>query len=152
MTSISYDDVFEFFLGYINDYNIISMSKNDAYEIFTEFLHKTVAKPYVRKLFVSISLNDNRETINYQLKIQSDNDFVVDLLAKGMVIEWLQKQIKSPDHLHQFFGGKEQKWFSQATHLAELRGLLKDAKSEFRRLINSYTYINNSYLGETSET
>ena len=152
MTSISYDNIFDYFLGYINDYNIISMSKDDAYIIFDEYLHKTVAKPYVKKLFTSITLDDDEEIVSCELKTSPDDEFVTDLLAKGMVVEWLQKQIKSPDHLYQFFGGKEQKWFSQATHLAELKGLLKDAKNEFRRIINNYTYINNSYLGETSGT
>lgn len=152
MTSISYDNIYDYFLGYINDYNIISMSKDDAYIILNEYLHKTVAKPYVKKLFISITLDDDDEIVSCELKIAADDEFITDLLAKGMVVEWLQKQIKSPDHLHQFFGGKEQKWFSQATHLAELRGLLKDAKNELRRTINNFTYINNSYLGETSGT
>jgi hypothetical protein len=44
------------------------------------------------------------------------------------------------------YGGKEQKFYSQAQQLSELKDLLSTTKSEQRRIICDHGYVNNSYL------
>ena len=148
MTSISYDDIFSYFLGEINDIELVSLEISSAYSVMCEYLHKAIAKPYVRKLFSCIEFDDEILTLNYETKRKINNDFILDIIAKGMVVEWLQRQVKNRTNIAQFLGGKEQKMFSQAQHISELRALLKDTKLEQRNLINNYGYINNSYIGE----
>lgn len=150
MTSLAYDSIFSQFLGYISDYDIASLDFSDANEFMSECLHKALAKPYIRRLFSSSSLDDEIQMFQFEMKYvvepSADLDFVQDILSKGMVIEWLQPQVKSKNLTAQIFTGKEQKFFSQANHLSELRNLLEDAQLEQRKLIRDRGYINNLYL------
>jgi hypothetical protein len=47
-----------------------------------------------------------------------------------------------------FIGGKEEKFFSQANHIAELRALREDVRLEMKRLHSYGTYVNNSYFND----
>jgi hypothetical protein len=76
----------------------------------------------------------------------ADRDFVVNLLAKGMIVEWIQPQVNKTSLTAQFFGGKEQKYYSQSQHLAEMQSLLKTARLDMRRMITERDFIYNSYL------
>ena len=152
-TSIEYESIFSSFLGYIDDYELASYTETSAYELMGEYLHKTVAEPYVRRLFSSISLDDDEEVVNFEMSYvvdeESDSDFVETILSKGMVVKWLEPQVKSKLLTAQMFAGKESKWYSQQAHLAELRNLLTDVKADMRGQIRDRGYIYNSYLEES---
>ena len=113
MTSVSYQVIFENFLGNINDPELISLSTSDAYNIMSEYLHKAVADHYVRHLFSSATLDDETQQFNFEMDYviddETDREFVITALGKWMAYEWLQKQAKSLLLTSQFFGGKEQK-------------------------------------------
>lgn len=148
--TLSYDEIFSNFLGYVSDYDIASMSNQDANDIMTEWLHKSCANPYLRRLFSKSILDDNIQTFTYEMDYiteeNADNDFVINVLAKSMIVEWLTPLVRNKVNISQMFGGKEAKWFSQAQHISELRGLLEDTQLEVRRLIRDRGYIWNSYL------
>lgn len=149
--TLSYDDVFSSFLGYVTDYNIASMNMSDAYEMMTEWLHKACSKPYLRRLFSELSFEDDIQVLTFEMEYEKDEnmdkDFTLEILSKGMVIEWVQPQVKSKLLTSQFFGGKEQRWFAQANQLDQLRGLLEDTILEQRKMVRDRGYIYNSYLG-----
>ena len=151
MSSLQYNSIFEKFLGNITDYDFVSLSISDSYELMTEYLHKSLAETYVNRLFSSYELDDEINTLTYEMKqsISEDNDaeFISSALAKWMVYEWLHKQVRSITNTAQFFGGAEQKFYAQANHLSELRGLMDDAYKEARFFIQDRGYIKNSYLG-----
>jgi hypothetical protein len=44
------------------------------------------------------------------------------------------------------FGGKEEKFYAQANHLAGLKALRDGTRTEARKLMRDYTYANNSYF------
>lgn len=150
MTSISYDDVFDKFLGNVSDIELTSLDESDAYALMGEWLHKALSEPYVRRLFSSITLDDDVQTITFEMKLKTDDiadtDFVTSALSKWMVYEWLHKQVKSRTNVAQMFAGKEQKFYSQASHIEELRGLHDDAYKEARHFIMDRGWINNTYL------
>lgn len=148
--TLSYEDIFSDFLGYVTDYNIASSSTQDVYEMMREWLKKAIFKPYVRRLFSSVELDNEIQILTYEMDYkvddETDKDFIIDVLAKGMVIEWLQPQVKNKLLTQQFFGTKEQKFYAQSNQLSELRGLLEDVTVEQRKMIRDRGYINNSYL------
>lgn len=148
--TLEYDDIFSYFLGNVSDYQIASLNMNEAYELMVEYLEKTVAQPYIRRLFSSVLLDTDIHTLvfemNYVVEESADKDFVKSVLAKGMVVEWLRPQVRNRLNNAQMFAGKEQKFYSQSQHLSELRALLEDTDIEVRRLIRDRGYINNSYL------
>lgn len=153
MASLSYDEIFSDFLGSVTDYNLISMEQEDAYSLMTEYLHKSLSQSYIRRLFSSVELDDSSEEFTFEMSYtvddDSDIDFTKNILSKGMVIEWLKPQVRSKLNIAQMFGGKETKWFSQSSHLAELRGMLEDTELELRKSIRDRGYIYNSYLEES---
>ena len=150
MASLSYDEIFSDFLGSVTDYDLASVNIDDMYGLMTEYLHKTLSQSYVRRLFSSVSFDDIVQMFSFEMVNSVDDaadlDFTRYILSKGMVIEWLKPQVRSKVNIAQFFGGKEQKWFSQAQHLSELRGLLEDTQLEMRKAIRDRGYIYNPYL------
>lgn len=149
MTS-DYENIYSCFLSKITDYSFLSLPEDDIYDFMRGWMHSTTARPYIRRLFSSIQLDDEIQLLTFELTDpvddDSDLDFTVEILARGMVIAWLEPQVKSVINISQMFGGKEQKFYAQANHLNELKGLLKEAKTELRKMIRDHGYINNSYL------
>lgn len=150
--TLNYEDIYSSFLGYIDDYDLASMTEEDAYEDMYEKMKKALAKPYVRQLFSSIQHNVGDQTVEIIMKNPTDDeqdaDFVTDIIAKGMAVEWAEPIVKSKVNTSQVFGTKESKFYSQAQNLAELRNLLKDTRNDQRRLIGERGFIYNPYLDE----
>lgn len=113
MTSIDYETIFSSFLGSITDYDFAQLSMSESFSLMTEYLHTALAESYLRRVFSSVSLDDDAQTLSYELKYVvdeiGDNDFIISLIAKWMVYEWLHKEVRSKNLTSQFFGTKEQK-------------------------------------------
>ena len=116
------------------------------------WLHSVASLPYVRVKFKTFSLNDEVLKMNWELKNSIDDNsdelFVIEVFAQGMIIQWLEPKVKSILNVKQFFGCKEEKFYSQANHLNELRSLLSDANISLRKLLRDHGYIINSYISE----
>ena len=110
---LSYSTLFSRVLNKINDQKELSLDENDLLEIYTERLHSVVGKPRIRRLFSSLSLDDEIQemtfTLNNSVDEYSDTDFVLEVLSLGMTIEWLQPQVDSVIHTSVMIGGKEEK-------------------------------------------
>lgn len=152
MASITYSEIYKAFLGNITDYKLASLGEEDARTLMQEYLHKSLYEPYVRRLFSSLSVDDEAQTLTYTMKHgtdeQSDKEFVINAIAKWMVYEWLHAQVNTTTLTEQMiFSSKEKSYYSQANHLSELRALQNDAFKEARGFIMDRGYISNSYLG-----
>lgn len=156
MVSINYDSIFSYFLGNMTDYGLAQADATNVNLQMTEWLHKTCSKPYLKNLFTTLTLSDDIQTVSFEMQNPTDKDnesedveFVCDVMAKGMLVEWLRPQVNTHEAIKQFFGGSEQKYYSQANHLSELRSLYKDIKEEFDTMIRDRGAIHNSYLEGT---
>lgn len=150
MTSVSYETIFKLFLGSITDYKLVSLSDEDAETIMTEYLHKALAASYLSRLFSSMELDDGMKQLTFAMAYDSgkdETDFVCNAIAKWMVYEWIHNQVNSTVNTAQFFGGSEQKYYSQQAHLSELRNLEDSLYKEARGVVMDRGWIHNSYLG-----
>lgn len=150
MASVKYETIFSLFLGSITDYKLASLNEEDANTVMTEYFHKALAASYLSRIFSTMSTDDENRTFFYELKYKTDmdeTDFVCNAIAKWMVYEWLHNQVRSVVNTAQFFGGSEQKYYSQSAHIGELRALQDDAYKEARSFVMDRGWINNSYLG-----
>lgn len=150
MTSVSYETIFKLFLGSITDYKLVSLSDEDAEIIMTEYLHKALSATYLSRLFSSMTLDDEMKQLNYTMAYDSgkdETDFVCNAIAKWMVYEWYHNQVNSVINSAQFFGGSEQKFYSQQAHSSELRALEESSYKEARGFVMDRGWIYNSYLG-----
>lgn len=152
MTSINYDEIYSYFLGNITDYSLASLEITDAEELMNEYLHKSISEPYIRRLYSSISLNDELKILSFEINNaindDFDYDFTINVLSKEMVCEWLKPYVRKTTLINQHItSSRESKFFSQSQHLSELRSLLEDTEIEVRKLIRDRGYLYNSYLG-----
>ena len=148
---LSYSTLFSRVLNKINDPKELSLDENDLLEIYTERLHSVVGKPRVRRLFSSISLDDEIQemtfTLNNSVDEESDKDFVLEILSLGMAIEWLQPQVDSVIHTSVMIGGKEEK--KLLGNHKNMIDRLDSMKKEQNKMIRDYGYMYNSYIKES---
>ena len=148
---LSYSTLFSRVLNKINDPKELSLDENDLLEIYTERLHSVVGKPRVRRLFSSLSLDDEIQemtfTLNNSVDEESDTDFVLEILSLGMAIEWLQPQVDSVIHTSVMIGGKEEKKLLD-NHKNRI-DRLDSMKKEQNKMIRDYGYMYNSYIKES---
>ena len=148
---LSYSTLFSRVLNKINDPKELSLDENDLLEIYTERLHSVVGKPRVRRLFSSLSLDDEIQemtfTLNNSVDEESDKDFVLEILSLGMAIEWLQPQVDSVIHTSVMIGGKEEK--KMLDNHKNMIDRLDSMKKEQNKMIRDYGYMYNSYIKES---
>ena len=148
---LSYSTLFSRVLNKINDQKELSLDENDLLEIYTERLHSVVGKPRVRRLFSSLSLDDEIQemtfTLNNSVDEESDKDFVLEILSLGMAIEWLQPQVDSVIHTSVMIGGKEEK--KLLDNHKNMIERLDSMKKEQNKMIRDFGYMYNSYIKES---
>ena len=148
---LSYSTLFSRVLNKINDQKELSLDENDLLEIYTERLHSVVGKPRVRRLFSSLSLDDEIQEmtfiLNNSVDEESDKDFVLEILSLGMAIEWLQPQVDSIIHTSVMIGGKEEK--KLLDNHKNMIERLDSMKKEQNKMIRDYGYMYNSYIKES---
>ena len=103
-----------------------------------DWLHKAVVSARTSS---DLSRDNENEVFNNDL-----SDLDIELLALGMKLAWLDQALGSTELTLQFIGGKEEKYYSQANHISELRALREDTKLEMQKLHSYNTYTNNSYF------
>lgn len=152
MTS-EYEDIYSRFYLRVEDFKLAELGQRLAEEMMNGWMHSTLSKPYVRRLFSEMEIDDDNEQLNYDLKYQvsdeEDRDFVEELIVLGMVEAWLEPKYHTVLNTAQMFTNSEQKFYSQANHMTELREMYSQAKNDLRKLIRDRGYIYNSYLGES---
>lgn len=150
MASLNYSNIHSRLFSKIEAYDFIELPEEELNDFLCNWLHSSSANPYVRRLFSTFSLDDELQEISYEMKYSvddfSDAEFVTEVLTLGVALAWLEPKINSINNINQFFGSKDEKWFSQASHLSELRGLRDDFRKQQRRMIADRGYAWNSYL------
>lgn len=150
MSSLSYDEIFSNFLGNITDPVLAGQSENLANEIMVECLHKAISAVYVRRLFSSIVLDDDIQTVTFTMKKSveesADVDFVSTMLGKSMALQWVIPQVQSKVNIAQMFTGSTKRFFSQKEHLSELRNLKSDMEKDLQFYILTRGSFYNGYV------
>ncbi len=152
MTS-AYEDIYSRFYLRVEDYNIVGLEEKIVKQMMNGWMKSTLSKPYVRRLFDTLTIDDDVEEIEYTLKfpVSDDEDqaFVEEAVVLGMIENWLEPRYHSTLNTSQFFSNSEQKFYSQANHMAELKEMYHKAQNDLRKLIRDRGYIYNSYVTET---
>ena len=148
---MTYEDIFSRFYLKETDPGLFKLTKEDAYEKMYGWLHSVAGTPYVRRCFSTLTLDDELCELTFQLKNSKDEasneDFVKEVFAQGMVICWMRPQIEKNINLATVIGGKEEKTMlnNYKPNIARLESLEKNLK----KFIRDYGYFNNDYIGES---
>lgn len=153
MTS-SYNDIYSRFLIKIKDYEFAGLPEPNATEQMLEWLRSALSQPYIYRIFElnTFSADDEIAEIQYTLTKSvndyQDRNFVEELLAYQMVVEWVASKLNTTTLLHQMVtNSKESKFYAQQAHIDQLRALLADSENKVRSMLRDRGYIYNSYLG-----
>ena len=134
-----YEKVYDRFLNRITDFNLGDLDDYTLNEMLKGWLCSAIVN--VR---TSSDLSARDDEIEVFANDLLDRD--IELLAMGMTMAWIDQYLNSTENVLQFIGGKEEKYYSQANHIAELRAMREDLRLEMKRLHSYGTYTNNSYF------
>ena len=150
--TLQYEDIFSMFLSKITDYSFLEYDENFVRGQMVSWLHSSSSSPRLRAKFSEFTLSDEDAVLSFALKNsngeQSDCGFVADILARAMVIAWLEPEVKNVLLTKQLLTGSEEKFYAQANHISQLEQMLATAKIEFKNILRDYGYLNNSYIKE----
>ena len=134
-----YEKVYGRFLNRTTDFNLGELDDYTLNEMLKGWLHSAIVN--ARTSTNLSTRDDENEVFNNDL-----TDLDIELLAMGMTLAWIDQYLNSTENVLQFIGGKEEKYYSQANHIAELRALREDTRLEMKRLHSYGTYTNSSYF------
>ena len=137
----SYEEIYNLAANKITDPEIALLLPEDIEELFYGYLISAI--PKFRKCKNDLSNRDD-ELRQFNVDLL---DVEKEILAILVVREWLQPQLYSALLTKQVFSDKEQKYYSQSSHLSELRALDETLKIEAQKLSRDYTYGSSEYLG-----
>lgn len=135
-----YSTLYEKCLSKIEDPTLAMLPEEDLENMLHGYLMSAIAKH--RKCEHDLSDRDDElKQFNFDL-----SDLEIEILSILMVREWISVQLHSVVNVMQVFGGKEEKWFSQASHIKELREMDDRLRLEAQQLSRDYSYIDNDYF------
>ena len=134
----SYSTVYDRFLNTTTDFDLAELDDNTLSDMMKGWLHSATVRVRTSS---DLSRDDGNEVFNNDL-----SDLDIELLAIGMRLSWLDQRINSTEYTNLFVGGKEEKFYSPSSQLAELRNLRADTLREMQQLYTYNTYANNSYF------
>ena len=134
----SYETVYGRFLNSTTDFNLADLDDHTLNEMLKDWLHSAIVKTRTSN---DLTRDDEVEAFKNDL-----GDLDIELLAMGMKLAWLDQRINSTQYTNLFVGGKEEKFYSPSSQLAELRALRADTLREMQQLYTYSTYNNNSYF------
>lgn len=135
----SYENVYGRFLNTTTDFNLAELDDNTLRMMMKDWLHSAMVKVRTSS---DLSHDDENEVFNNDL-----SDMDIELLAMGMRLCWLDQKINSTEYTSLFVAGKEEKFYSPSSQLAELRAQRADTLREIQQLYTYNTYVNNDYFG-----
>jgi hypothetical protein len=134
-----YEKVYGRFLNLTTDFNLAELDDHTLNEMLKDWLHSAIVK--TRTTSNLAARDDENEAFDNDL-----DDMDVELIAMGMRLAWLDQRINSTEYTNLFIGGKEEKFYSPSSQLAELRALRADTLREMQQLYTYSTYNNNSFF------
>lgn len=145
---MTYDEIFSSFYPLITDKDFFNLPEDYAYNLMTRWLHAAISDSRIRKIFSTITLDDEIMECNYALKDSidkdSDKDFVLSVFSQYMVIQWLRPKVDSQINIARMIGGKEEKNL-QANYKPSMERL-DTLENNLKKFIRDHNTEYNSYL------
>lgn len=149
MASIDYNTIYSRFYTKVEAYDFLNLDDTTVNDFLCNWLHSTLSEPYIRQLFSSVVFDDDVMRLSYEMTFDQgeelDQEFVIELLALGMAIKWIEPKMKSVLNTSNFYGSKEERTYSPASHLKQLQETFSSMKKDQRRMIADRGYIRNAY-------
>ena len=150
MITVEFEEVYSIFFDKVEAYDFLELDDSEIGDMLIRYLKSSFTNPFVRQLFSTLEVDEDSESFDFEMSYviddSSDKEFVVEVMALGLCIKWLTPKVNSLIGMNQTYGSKEEKFFSEASHKAEMRNLLNLWKKEQLKLIRDRGYVWNEYL------
>ena len=125
------EEIYGMFLSSITDYSIPLMSNDDFEEEMLVLLKKSIARFRFKK---DIAIDELMGEFTRELTDEEKN-----ILALGMVSEWVKPKIYSVEVMKMKMNSKDYQLFSESNHIDKLRNIKKEADAEFDYYMDIYS-------------
>lgn len=136
----SYEKLYNRALAQITDPLLAQLPEEDLYNMLHDWLMDAIVEPVMGDYDFS-KRDDELMQFNFDISERDQK-----ILSIHMVRSWLAPQVRSVTLTSQVFGGKEEKFFSQSSHLSEMRALDADLQRQADLLFCRGTYLNNDFF------
>lgn len=147
MLLINFEDIYKRALVRIDDLDLADLKRDDFYEYLKEWLHSSISNPFVRQKFNTFSIDDDMMRIRCDLNDSVDDtydyNFVVDVLAKGIIINYFPSRIDTSIDMATAIGGKEEKVLNNK--YKEKQERLNKLQNEFYKQLTQHGYYFTTY-------
>ena len=135
-----YSTLYERALAQITDPLLAQLPEEDLKNMLHGWLMDAIVEPVVGE-YDFTDRDEELKQFNFDISERDQK-----ILSIHMVRGWLAPQIRSVTLTNQVFGGKEEKFYSQAPHLTEMRNLDADLQRQADLLFCRGTYLDNEYF------
>lgn len=131
-----YSDVYKAFLGEIQD----DFYLNAAEDIIENDLNILLNKSIVQFSYPKVNIRDKNDMLQ-QFNVTLDID-EIEILATGMVLAWVERELHSVDMLRQSMTTKDFNTYSQAPHINALARTSERAEKKLKKMLIKYSIRN----------
>ena len=124
-------EIYSIFLSNITDYNLSSLADDDFNEELSMLLKKSMLKFRFKK---DIVINDFMGEFTRELTDGEKN-----ILALGMVSEWIKSKIYSVEVMKMKMNSKDYQLYAESNMLSTLQKVKKEADAEFDYYMDIYS-------------
>lgn len=124
-------EVYNRFIQKITTYEYINFTQEELDEEFYVLLINSLDNFYAQN---DIEVDEIMGEFNRKLKSQE-----IDILATGMVVEWLNPKINNIELLKQSLSSKDFQFYSQSNHLKELINLKSQIEGDYYYKVKRYS-------------
>ena len=135
-----YETIYNRALSKIEDPTLAMLPEEDLENMLHGYLMSAIAKH--RKCEHDLSDRDEElKQFNFDL-----SDLEIEILSILIVREWISQRLHSVTTVMQTFSGKETNFYSQSSHIKELREMDDRLRLEAQQLSRDYSYTDNDYF------
>lgn len=107
------ESIYSRFRARVDDNELAGQDEEIANEILGAYLKSVIAQTYIRKLFTNINFDEDVGEVEYDMREPiddlADQEFTEELLALGMVVQWVSPRFHSTLNTAQFFSNSDLK-------------------------------------------
>lgn len=131
-----YSDVYKAFLGEIQD----DFYLNAADDIIENDLNILLNKAIVQFSYPKVNIRDKNDMLQqFNVTLEIDE---IEILATGMVLAWVERELHSVDMLRQSMTTKDFNTYSQAPHINALARTSERAEKKLKKMLIKYSIRN----------
>ena len=128
----TFETIYNTALRKLEDFDLANMPEQDLEDTLHGYLISAIAQ--FRKCKNDLKDRDE-EAKQFNVDLEDEE---IEILGIMVARQWLLAK--------QIVGGKEENWYSQASHLSQLQARDASLKIEAQKLSRDYTYANNNYF------